>query len=246
MDILTDILKDSDYALDLFDPSEIQALEERVVFREMGGVQKPAVEQIDDSSFRVLEFRNTGQSEGEIVRECDNGNVFEILGGDFNNNKSFPFVILPNNQFRELLTRKEQLSCLRCIREHLENKGSLVIDIANPFNIISRSTAGEVFHRKVGYCQETESVVECLFTITARNLIEQWVESETTYIEHFSNGKTVRHTGRSRLRYIFPAELELLLEISGFKIVEKWGGYDFDKLEENSPRLIIQAIKEDS
>ncbi len=43
MDVLTDILKDSSYALNLFKLSEIQALRERIVFRETRGDRKPHV-----------------------------------------------------------------------------------------------------------------------------------------------------------------------------------------------------------
>lgn len=43
MDILAEILRDSNYALTLFDPSEILALKESVAFREVRGIQKPYV-----------------------------------------------------------------------------------------------------------------------------------------------------------------------------------------------------------
>lgn len=43
MDMLAEILRDSNYALTLFDPSEILALKERVAFREVRGIQKPYV-----------------------------------------------------------------------------------------------------------------------------------------------------------------------------------------------------------
>lgn len=43
MDILAEILRDSNYALTLFDPSEILALKESVTFREVRGIQKPYV-----------------------------------------------------------------------------------------------------------------------------------------------------------------------------------------------------------
>jgi SAM-dependent methyltransferase len=113
--------------------------------------------------------------------------------------RQFSLVILPANQFREPLTTKEQLSCLHCVGLHLKKEGSIVIEVFNPFRTIQRRTAGEIFHRKVGYCQETGTIVECLFKTTAVNLMEQWIEQETIYVEHLSDGSIVRHTGRSRL-----------------------------------------------
>jgi SAM-dependent methyltransferase len=155
--------------------------------------------------------------------------------------KQFALVILPANQFRELLTTKEQISCLHCIGLHLKEEGSIIIEVTNPFRSIKRWTVGEIYHRKVGYCQETGTIVECLFKTTAVNLMEQWVEQETIYVEHLSDGSIVRHTGRSRSRCIFPRELELLLEISNFEVTDKWGDYDRSCLEDSSPCLIVRA-----
>jgi ubiquinone/menaquinone biosynthesis C-methylase UbiE len=160
---------------------------------------------------------------------------------DFNLKKKFSLVILPANQFRELLTMKDQISCLHHINLHLKNEGNVVIEITNPFRSLRRWIVDEIFHRKVGYCHETGTIVECLFKTTAVNLIEQWIELETIYIEHLSDGSIVRHTGRSRGQIIFPKELELLLEISGFELIDKLGGYDCSCLKDESPCLIVRA-----
>jgi ubiquinone/menaquinone biosynthesis C-methylase UbiE len=158
--------------------------------------------------------------------------------------KQFSLVILPANQFRELMTTDDQLSCLRCIASHLNKDGSVVIEVTNPFRSIERWTTGEVFQRKVGYCEETGIIVECVFETTGVNLMEQWIEQETVYIEHLWDGSTIRHVGRSRSRHIFPGELDLLLGICGFKVTDKWGGYNRSRLEDKSPRLIVCAKRQ--
>lgn len=43
MDVLTEILKDSNYALSLFEPAEIEELKARVTLRDVRGVQKPYI-----------------------------------------------------------------------------------------------------------------------------------------------------------------------------------------------------------
>ncbi len=73
--------------------------------------------------------------------------------------------------------------------------------------------------------------------------MEQWIEQETIYVEHLGDGNTARHSGRSRLRFIFPRELDLLLETSGFEIVDRWGGYDRSCLRDDSPSLIVRAVQ---
>ena len=161
---------------------------------------------------------------------------------DFDLGRQFSLVIIPCNQFRELLTTEEHISCLRCIHRHLKKDGSVVIELMNPFRSIKSWTVGDIYHRKVGYCQETGSVIECLFDTTDANLMEQWVEQEAIYIEYLSDGSVIRHTGRSRLRCIFPRELDLLLQVSGFEVADRWGGYDRYDLKDDSPRLIIRAI----
>lgn len=162
---------------------------------------------------------------------------------DFALEQQFSLVILPNNQFRELLTTKEQKSCLRCVSRHLKQDGSVIIEISNPFRSIRRWAVGEVFRRKVGYCQETGTIVECVFETTAVNLMDQWIEQETIYVEHSGDGSSARHSGRGRSRFIFPKELDLLLETSGLRIVDRWGGYDRSCLRDDSPSLIVRAVQ---
>ena len=72
--------------------------------------------------------------------------------------------------------------------------------------------------------------------------MEQWIEQETVYVEHLGDGGTIRHSGRSRARFVFPLELDLLMKKSGFQIVDRWGGYDFNRLKDDSPSLIVRAI----
>ena len=160
---------------------------------------------------------------------------------DFALGRQFSLVILPNNQFRELLTTEDQLSCLRCINRHLRQDGSVVIEMSNPFRSIQRWHVGGVFHRKAGYCQETGTTVECIFKTKAVNLMEQWIEQETIYVEHLDDGSTVQHTGRNRGRFIFPGELDFLMEISGFDVADRWGGYDRCCLADDSPSIIVCA-----
>lgn len=160
---------------------------------------------------------------------------------DFALERQFSLVILPANQFRELLTTEEQMFCLHCVSLHLEKGGALVIELTNPFRSIKRWTAGEIYHRKVGYCRETGTIVECLFKTISVNLMEQWIEQETIYLEHLSDGSVVRHAGRGSSRHVFPRELDLLLKTSGFEVFDRCGGYDRACLEDNSPRLIVRA-----
>jgi SAM-dependent methyltransferase len=179
-----------------------------------------------------------------MSREVQNNMQF-VQGNmsDFSLEGRFSLIILPNNQFRELMSSKDQLSCLRCIGFHLNEGGNLIIDLINPFRSVSYGTTGDVFHRKVGYCEESGTIVECLFKTISANFMQQWIETETIYIEHLDDGTTIRHTGRDRLRYIFPGELDLLLENSGFEVKDRWGGYDRGILEDDSLRMIICARK---
>lgn len=160
---------------------------------------------------------------------------------NFDLERQFSLVILPVNQFCELLTTKDQISCLRCVDVHLKKEGSIVIELTNPsWSIKPWNIVGEIYHRKVGYCKEIGTIVECLFKTIAVNRMEQWIEREVVYVEHLSDGNIDLHTGRSRTRHIFPKELDLLLETSGFEIIDKWGDYKRNFLEDGS-RLIVRA-----
>ena len=51
---------------------------------------------------------------------------------EFSLGESFGLVIIPARSFQHLLTVADQLSCLRCILDHLTLGGRLVINIFNP------------------------------------------------------------------------------------------------------------------
>ena len=43
------------------------------------------------------------------------------------------------------------------------------------------------------------------------------------------------------MRYVVPAELELLLELTGFVEWKLYGSYDLDPFDDTSERLIVTA-----
>lgn len=161
---------------------------------------------------------------------------------DFVLKNRFSAAILPDNQFRELQTVEEQKSCLRCVANCLKKKGCIVVEISNPFRIIQRPL-GKSFPRKSAYCEETGNTIDCFFKHTDRNLLEQWNECETSYVEHRSDGSKIIHRETHRSRFIFPREMELLLECSGFEVIDRWGGYNDEPLGNDSACFILRAKK---
>ena len=51
---------------------------------------------------------------------------------DFSLGRTFPLAIMPINTLQALLTRADQLACLRRIRAHLQPDGEFVFDVAVP------------------------------------------------------------------------------------------------------------------
>jgi hypothetical protein len=44
------------------------------------------------------------------------------------------------------------------------------------------------------------------------------------------------------LTWLFPRELQLLLERNGLRIERLWGNYDGSKLKDESPRMIARCV----
>jgi len=61
------------------------------------------------------------------------------------------------------------------------------------------------------------------------------------YDEIGADGLVRRTLAPLTLRYIFPAEMDLLLEACGLRRIERFGGYDQSPFEDGCERMIVIA-----
>ena len=158
---------------------------------------------------------------------------------DFQLSRTFKLAIVPFRPIHHLTTVNEQLSFLRCVHQHLEPGGRLVLDAFNP-NLALLSAAINP--------NETEDTPELslpdgrrlrrAFRVLQKRQAEQCNDCELIY---YLDGRPIVHS--FAMRYFFRFELEHLLARSGFEVTALYGGFDRSTFVDNSPEMIFTAAR---
>jgi len=136
---------------------------------------------------------------------------------------SLHLIIVPFNTFMHLLTTADQLAMLACARKHLGPGGRLVLDMTNPAPAYA------------------DSPHETLTLELRIDRVDQIAHIVYHYDATAADGSLKRTLVPLTLRYTFPAEMKLLLERSGFKLVHMYGDYAGSPLDDESERMIVVA-----
>jgi SAM-dependent methyltransferase len=152
----------------------------------------------------------------------------------------FGLVYIPARSFQHLLTVEDQLSCLRCIHQHLAPGGRLAIDIFNPDIVAIAQWMTSKRGGLQSHVRQREGAVrwETRAYKTARQ------EVDTTFIDEVlsDEGAVMSRIYRDlKLRYTFRYEMEHLLLRSGFEIEALFGDCFGSAFEDMSPEMIWVA-----
>lgn len=147
-------------------------------------------------------------------------------------------ALMPFNTFMHLLTLEAQTTALTHIRRHLSAGAPLVLDVINPAAAYAAAEQGLTLERSFEDGERTVQQFSQLNLERAAQLARvTWL-----YDSVGPAGDVRRLVVPLTLRYIFPAELRLLLEKCGFALIHLWGDYDRSPLTDSSPRLIGCAL----
>jgi SAM-dependent methyltransferase len=125
--------------------------------------------------------------------------------------RTFDFVILEDDGFVYLLDQDDQIACLKRIRDHLRPDGKLLLVFATP-------------QRELGLARGESAPSGPRFEYDPLRQIKTCPCSWT--VVNGAGGPSQVHEGYERRRMTYPFELELLLRVSGLRVVERWGGLD--------------------
>jgi SAM-dependent methyltransferase len=154
---------------------------------------------------------------------------------------SLPFryrsVSIPLNGLMHLVTDDEMLACLFCVREHLAEGGRLFFDVSNPrgelleaYGAADGMPIREFRLRGVTYLQSERHRYDPPSRI-----------SETVFSYEPQDADSPRFRCRLRLRMYPPAEIERLLSLSGFEIVERLGTFSGETFDGSGLTQIVVA-----
>jgi SAM-dependent methyltransferase len=151
---------------------------------------------------------------------------------DFKLAEKFDFIFIGFNSFLHNLTDKDALNCLRCVREHLNNDGIFLLSIFLPDPEFLYQTeylheARTFFNYKGKQCRVMEK--------NSYN-DETQINSLTWQLE--IDGKLSDETYSFKQRMFYPHKMHLLFQESGFSVNEKFGDWDMNPMDEESPLQI--------
>ncbi len=134
--------------------------------------------------------------------------------GDFATTRvdgSFTLVYLVYNTITNLITQDEQVECFRNAARHLEPGGCFVIEVVVPE--LQRLPPGET--ARVFAFGPSHVGVDELDVVTQRGASH-----------HYWVGDGRSGVFSSQHRYVWPSELDLMAQLAGLGLRERWGGWE--------------------
>ncbi len=162
---------------------------------------------------------------------------------EFESKPRFGLALIAYNGFMHLRWQSEQLAALRHIAAALREDGLLVIDLPNPAEAYAaQDQPGLVLERTFTDPDTGGTVMQQSITQldrTAQLLSITWV-----YDLIAPDGTVKRSIAPVQLRYIFPAEMDLLLGQAKLQRLQFYGDYDRAPFVDGCPRMIVLAGKQ--
>lgn len=187
---------------------------------------------------RGIEVHGIDASEAmvEKLRAKPGGEEIPVTMGDFAEVKAegeFALVYIPFNTLFALTTREDQLRCFRNAADRLKPDGAFVIEVFVPdlyrFND----------HQRVAVERLGDDVVQ--LETSQHDPVNQRVNSYHVFL---SDGEPVR-LYPVQIRYAWPSELDLMAELAGLHLRERWGSWRRDKFTSES-KLHISVYEKPS
>lgn len=164
---------------------------------------------------------------------------------DFTMARRYALVTVPFRGFMHLLTTEDQIAALRCLREHLEPGGSLVLDLFHPsFARIVEPGDEERVEREFAH-PATGLPVALVSVQREYDRVGQILRAAMELRESDARGYAgAVHRHRFSLRWTYRFEMELLLKTAGFPRCEVLGGFDGRPLERDTDEMVWTAWKD--
>jgi SAM-dependent methyltransferase len=160
------------------------------------------------------------------LRAKPGGEDIGVTIGDLATTKvegSFSLVYLVFNTIMNLTTQAAQVACFRNAAAHLEPRGCFVIEVMVPE--LQRLPPGET-HRVFSWSESHWGIDE--YDVATQGLISHHLESV--------DGRLERSSGP--YRYVWPSELDLMAELAGMTLRERWGGWKREPFASDSRKHV--------
>jgi SAM-dependent methyltransferase len=160
------------------------------------------------------------------LRAKPGGGDIGVTIGDFATTTvggAFSVAYLVFNTISNLTTQEEQVACFRNVAAHLEPSGCFVIEVGIPE--LQRLPPGETF--RVFHASESRWGID-----------EYDVANQGLISHHFEivDGKPERNS--VPFRYTWPSELDLMAQLAGMSMRERWSGWKREPFTSDSRKHV--------
>jgi SAM-dependent methyltransferase len=213
---------------EMFDPAAVDPVVDFLVEVAGGG---PALELGIGTGRIALPLRERGVEVHGIelsramaarLRAKPGGEDIAVTIGDFATTRvkgSFTLAYLVYNTIMNLTSQEDQVACFRNVAAHLEPGGRFVIEVMVPE--LRRLPPGETF--RVFEAGEKHWGID-EYDVAGQGLVSHHLEIVDGRLERFS----------MPFRYVWPSELDLMAELAGMKLTERWGGWKRESFTSDS------------
>lgn len=157
---------------------------------------------------------------------------------DFDLGRRFSLVIIPFRGFLSLLSVEDQMSTLRNVQRHLLPGGRLIFNIFVP-ELSSLLQEGDVAYHLRDVTDPVTGSTLVLWNQSRYDNFSQIVYARVIVEELDSLGETIRKVYRDfHLRYVHRWEMQHLLELCGFEILDLYGDMDRSPFDESSTEMV--------
>ena len=163
---------------------------------------------------------------------------------DFTTGEKYPLVTIPFRAFQHLIQISEQKACLNCVHRHLMRNGLLILDVFRP-SLPRLTDTRYLMEMEVSPKIELPDgrIVHRTNRTGAFHPIEQYNDMEFIYYITYPDGSKERLVHDFPMRYFYRYEIEHLLSVCGFKIVDFFGNFDKSDFSDSSSEMIFAAEK---
>ncbi len=196
------------------------------------------VEGLDLSAPMLERLREKARAQGLEPR------VHRASMSSFSLPRTFRLVMIPFNAFVHNLTAEEQIATLAGCRRHLEPGGLLAFDVSAPTPARLAQPPGRR-ELEVESEHPVTGLPVRLWDARRFDVVAQTQHSHIE-IEELDGAGVVAATHRSAVvvRWVYPAELELLLRLAGFARWQLWGDFARGPLAADAGLTVVEAWRD--
>lgn len=155
---------------------------------------------------------------------------------------AFKLIIVPYNGFMHFSEQVDQIAALRHFHDLLDDGGLLVMDLPNAGEAFGTQDDGALVLERMFVEPESGHLV-MQQSMSTLDRVNQQLHVTWIYDEIADEGAVHRTLAPLVLRYVFPGEMDLLLNLTGFRRVQTYGDYLREPFVDGSERMIVLAEK---